>query len=211
MNIIILATQNDSPPRDIGVATSSINFFRSVGGSVGVSLFGALFQARFSHALVDAVGSQAVALQAASMTPEKVPQLPEASRPPPAHPAPPCTVRGRVPPRRGTGGTPPTLRVRAQTQVGRAQGPHAARTDHLNTLFDHEQDFLVPNRRYLLENAVDQDQGPVSRLTCSTQVAELCRPIKRRPRQLGSPLGLRQARADENRDVAHRMVAIRCR
>jgi hypothetical protein len=85
MNIVILATQNASPARDVGVATSSVNFFRSVGGSLGVSLFGALFTARFSHALVDAFGARAAALQDASMTPDKVHTLPAATRLPYVH------------------------------------------------------------------------------------------------------------------------------
>jgi hypothetical protein len=38
-------------PRDMGVATSSATFFRSMGGSLGVALFGALFNARLSDNL----------------------------------------------------------------------------------------------------------------------------------------------------------------
>jgi predicted MFS family arabinose efflux permease len=40
MQIIILATQNEAPVADLGVATSTVTFFRAVGGSVGVALFG---------------------------------------------------------------------------------------------------------------------------------------------------------------------------
>ncbi len=50
--IIVLATQNEVPAADLGVATSSINFFRSIGGSVGVALVGALFSARLDTALI---------------------------------------------------------------------------------------------------------------------------------------------------------------
>ena len=50
MQIIVLATQNEVPAADLGVATSSVNFFRAIGGSLGVAVFGSLFAAR----LVDA-------------------------------------------------------------------------------------------------------------------------------------------------------------
>jgi MFS family permease len=85
MNIVILATQNASPARDVGVATSSVNFFRSVGGSLGVSLFGALFTSRFASALTDALGGRATALLDESMTPDKVRTLPLGTRGPYVH------------------------------------------------------------------------------------------------------------------------------
>jgi MFS family permease len=46
MQVLVLATQNSVRVADLGVATSTVNFFRSVGGSVGVALFGALFNSR---------------------------------------------------------------------------------------------------------------------------------------------------------------------
>ena len=51
MQVVVLVVQNDAPPRDIGVATSTATFFRSMGGSLGVALFGAIFAARLSHEL----------------------------------------------------------------------------------------------------------------------------------------------------------------
>ncbi len=36
MQVVVLVAQNDASPRDIGAATSSATFFRSIGGSVGV-------------------------------------------------------------------------------------------------------------------------------------------------------------------------------
>ncbi|MCT2582527.1 MFS transporter [Actinophytocola gossypii] len=39
MQTLILAIQNDVPPRDMGVATSSATFFRSIGGTVGTAVF----------------------------------------------------------------------------------------------------------------------------------------------------------------------------
>ena len=46
MQVLVLVVQNDAPPRDIGVATSTATFFRWMGGSLGVALFGAIFAAR---------------------------------------------------------------------------------------------------------------------------------------------------------------------
>jgi predicted MFS family arabinose efflux permease len=51
MQTLILAVQNAVGPGDIGVATSSATFFRSMVGSLGVALFGALFNARLSDNL----------------------------------------------------------------------------------------------------------------------------------------------------------------
>ena len=51
MQVVVLATQNAVPKGDLGVATSSINFFRSIGGSVGVAVFGALLNARLSASI----------------------------------------------------------------------------------------------------------------------------------------------------------------
>ncbi|MFC4854434.1 MDR family MFS transporter [Actinophytocola glycyrrhizae] len=39
MQTLILAIQNDVPARDMGVATSSATFFRSIGGTVGTAVF----------------------------------------------------------------------------------------------------------------------------------------------------------------------------
>jgi EmrB/QacA subfamily drug resistance transporter len=60
MQTLILAVQNAVGPRDMGVATSSATFFRSMGGSLGVALFGALFNARLSDNLgtTTAVGGE---------------------------------------------------------------------------------------------------------------------------------------------------------
>jgi MFS family permease len=43
MQILVLAVQNAVEHRNLGVATSGTTLFRSIGGSVGVSLFGAIF------------------------------------------------------------------------------------------------------------------------------------------------------------------------
>ena len=68
LQILILATQNEAPVEDLGVATSTVTFFRSVGGSVGVALFGALFTHRLTALLGVSVPT--------GMTPEQIGQLP---------------------------------------------------------------------------------------------------------------------------------------
>ena len=72
LQILILATQNEAPVEDLGVATSTVTFFRSVGGSVGVALFGALFTSRLATLLGGAVPT--------GMTPEQISLLPADQR-----------------------------------------------------------------------------------------------------------------------------------
>src|SRR4051794_34633192 len=51
MQVLVLAVQNCAPPQDVGVATSAATFFRSMGGSLGVALFGAIFATRLGDEL----------------------------------------------------------------------------------------------------------------------------------------------------------------
>jgi EmrB/QacA subfamily drug resistance transporter len=51
MQVLVLVVQNDAKPQEIGVATATATFFRSVGGSFGVALFGAIFASRLAGAL----------------------------------------------------------------------------------------------------------------------------------------------------------------
>jgi hypothetical protein len=45
MQVLVLAAQNAVDYRLLGVATSGATLFRQVGGSIGVSVFGAIFTA----------------------------------------------------------------------------------------------------------------------------------------------------------------------
>jgi EmrB/QacA subfamily drug resistance transporter len=72
IQVLVLAVQNEAPVEDLGVATSTVTFFRTVGGSVGVALFGALFSSR----LGDLLGGS----NPDGLTPETIGQLPEAQR-----------------------------------------------------------------------------------------------------------------------------------
>ncbi|HEY5059086.1 MAG TPA: MDR family MFS transporter [Gaiellaceae bacterium] len=51
MQVLVLVVQNDARPENIGVATSTATFFRSVGGAFGVAIFGAIFAARLAGQL----------------------------------------------------------------------------------------------------------------------------------------------------------------
>ncbi|QYG94863.1 MFS transporter [Iamia sp. SCSIO 61187] len=64
MQLIVLATQNAVPVSDLGVATASVNFFRSIGGSIGVALFGALFNSRLAAAIGEDESLRPEAVQA---------------------------------------------------------------------------------------------------------------------------------------------------
>jgi EmrB/QacA subfamily drug resistance transporter len=64
MQVLVLVVQNDARPQEIGVATSTATFFRSVGGSFGVAIFGTIFAsrladqlARFPRTVTDRLGS----------------------------------------------------------------------------------------------------------------------------------------------------------
>jgi EmrB/QacA subfamily drug resistance transporter len=51
MQVLVLVVQNDAEPQNIGVATSTATFFRSVGGSFGVAIFGTIFATRLDTQL----------------------------------------------------------------------------------------------------------------------------------------------------------------
>jgi MFS family permease len=51
MPVLTLAVQNAAPPADLGVATSAVNFFRSLGGAFGVAVFGAVLNSRLASQL----------------------------------------------------------------------------------------------------------------------------------------------------------------
>jgi hypothetical protein len=51
MQVIVLAMQNSVEPSDMGVATSSATFFRSLGGTFGTALFGTVLANRLASEL----------------------------------------------------------------------------------------------------------------------------------------------------------------
>jgi len=48
IQVLVIAVQNAVPYRDLGVATSGVTFFRSIGASFGVAFFGAIFGSALS-------------------------------------------------------------------------------------------------------------------------------------------------------------------
>jgi MFS family permease len=48
MQVLVLAVQNDATPETMGAATAASTFFRSVGGSFGVAIFGTVFASRLA-------------------------------------------------------------------------------------------------------------------------------------------------------------------
>ncbi|MEV8534833.1 MDR family MFS transporter [Streptomyces sp. NPDC051211] len=65
MQNLVLATQNQVAPEDLGAASSVVTFFRSLGGAMGVSALGALMAHRVSGYVEDgltALGPKAAAL-----------------------------------------------------------------------------------------------------------------------------------------------------
>ena len=83
MQVSLLAVQNAADYRDLGVATSSAQFFRSLGGSFGVALFGAVMNTRLIAELPARVPAEAVAQVSGEVT--RLLNSPEAIRalPPP--------------------------------------------------------------------------------------------------------------------------------
>jgi EmrB/QacA subfamily drug resistance transporter len=53
IQVLVLATQNAVPYDQLGVATSSATLFRSIGGSLGTALLGAIFSNRLSDGLAE--------------------------------------------------------------------------------------------------------------------------------------------------------------
>ncbi|KOX50763.1 transporter [Streptomyces sp. NRRL F-7442] len=56
MQNLVLCTQNQVEPSDLGAASSTVTFFRSLGGAVGVSVLGSIMSSRISHYATDTIG-----------------------------------------------------------------------------------------------------------------------------------------------------------
>src|SRR5262249_37078510 len=59
MQTTMLIAQNSVEQRDLGVASSAATFFRSIGGSFGVAVFGAIFSRQLNGYLSDQLGPAA--------------------------------------------------------------------------------------------------------------------------------------------------------
>jgi hypothetical protein len=79
MQVLVLVVQNDVRPQEIGVATSTATFFRSVGGSFGVAIFGTIFATRLSDQLSRLPASVTARLgSGVHLNPEQARHLPAA-------------------------------------------------------------------------------------------------------------------------------------
>jgi EmrB/QacA subfamily drug resistance transporter len=77
MQVLVLVVQNDARPENIGVATSTATFFRSVGGSFGVAIFGAIFASRLADELAKFPASVTARLgSGVHLSPEQASHLP---------------------------------------------------------------------------------------------------------------------------------------
>jgi MFS family permease len=79
MQVLVLVVQNDADPRNIGAATSTATFFRSLGGSFGVAIFGAIYASHLKTqlgSLPPAVGAQLAKIR----SPEQARHLPDILR-----------------------------------------------------------------------------------------------------------------------------------
>jgi hypothetical protein len=78
MQVLILAVQNSVEFKHMGVATSGATLFRSIGGSIGVAGFGAVFSNRLSARLQELIPPGTELPQ--SLGPNTIHQLPTALR-----------------------------------------------------------------------------------------------------------------------------------
>jgi hypothetical protein len=77
MQVLVLAVQNAVAHRHLGTATSAVNFSRSIGGTLGVALYGAIFAAVFRARLPAGVGFDPSRL---ADSPQAIRALPQAAR-----------------------------------------------------------------------------------------------------------------------------------
>ncbi|MEZ5379309.1 MAG: MDR family MFS transporter [Acidimicrobiales bacterium] len=81
---LTLAVQNAAPIEDLGIATSTSNFFRSMGGAFGAAVAGAFFTTRLTDELADRLGAERLdelgGVQELIRTPKIVHDFPEELR-----------------------------------------------------------------------------------------------------------------------------------
>jgi len=84
LQVLVIAVQNSADYADLGAATSGVTFFRSIGGSFGVSVFGAIFSNRLASELASALHGVPLPIgfdiARAAADPELLKKLPPAIR-----------------------------------------------------------------------------------------------------------------------------------
>ncbi|WP_436232774.1 MDR family MFS transporter [Actinacidiphila alni] len=78
MQITMLIAQNSVEMKDIGVGSSSSTLFRTIGGSFGVSLFGALFSHQVTHGMSASAAGASATKAGAQLDPATIAKLPAA-------------------------------------------------------------------------------------------------------------------------------------
>jgi hypothetical protein len=81
MQTTMLIAQNSAPLKDMGAATGAATFLRNMGGSLGVSVLGALYTSTLADSFTSAGGAAGAGNAGgavAQMTPEALRNLPEA-------------------------------------------------------------------------------------------------------------------------------------
>ncbi|MEU5341427.1 MFS transporter [Streptomyces sp. NPDC020766] len=86
MQVLVLIVQNAVSYEDLGVATSGATFFRSIGASFGVAIFGTVFASRLGSELTSALRGQnlppSLGVDALKSDPKIIADLPATLRPP---------------------------------------------------------------------------------------------------------------------------------
>ncbi|MFG2147425.1 DHA2 family efflux MFS transporter permease subunit [Streptomyces sp. NPDC048696] len=89
MQVLVLVVQNAVSYGDLGVATSGATFFRSIGASFGVAIFGTIFTNRLNGKLADALAGRPLPAGTGpsqlAADPRTIGALPPALRPPVLH------------------------------------------------------------------------------------------------------------------------------
>lgn len=83
MQVLVVAVQNSAPYEQLGVVTSAATLFRSMGGSIGTAILGAVFANRLASELADKIpaGAPAAAgLGSGEVNPARISNLPDAIR-----------------------------------------------------------------------------------------------------------------------------------
>ncbi|MFE6825524.1 DHA2 family efflux MFS transporter permease subunit [Streptomyces sp. NPDC057690] len=85
MQVLVLIVQNAVGYEDLGVATSGATFFRSIGASFGVAIFGTIFSGRLGDKLTDAFAGvqlpSGVSVDGLESDPRGIAELPSSLRP----------------------------------------------------------------------------------------------------------------------------------
>ena len=82
MQVLVLAVQNTVDYANLGVATSTATLFRSMGGTIGVPIFGAIFSNALASHLAGRLPPEVLAQLPARLGPSQIDSLPPAIRDP---------------------------------------------------------------------------------------------------------------------------------